>query len=96
MTYRFYAKIFKNIYFLQVITELFFKSDQVRKHSSGKNHSTADREVLGSKLSDPLEMIDRRFKNVDLALYWNICKFNTNVIKLLVQFISSLPYDSTV
>ena len=59
-------------------------------------HSTAVREVLGSNPSAPLEILYRHFINVDLVHYWDICKSRTNATKSLLQYILSLPYDSTI
>ena len=56
--------------FSAIITELSFKSDQITKHSSVVEYSTADREDLGSIPSAPFEII---YRNSKITTNFSLC-----------------------
>ena len=56
--------------FSAIITELSFKSDQIREHSSVVEYSTADREDLFSNPSSPFEII---YRNSKITKIFSLC-----------------------
>ena len=56
--------------FSAIITELSFKSDQIREHSSVVEYSTADRGDLFSNPSAPVEII---YRNSKITKIFSLC-----------------------
>ena len=68
--------------FSAIITELSFKSDQIRDHSSVVEYSTADREDLGSNPSANFEIIDRHSKITKIFSLYLAADYNGQAINL--------------
>ena len=65
-----------------IITELSFKSDQIRQHSSVAEYSTVDREDLGSNPSAPFEIIYRNSKITEIFSLYLSQDYNGETVNL--------------
>ena len=68
--------------FFAVITELSFKSDQIRQHSSVVEYSTVDREDLGRNPSAPFEIIYRNSKITEILSLYLSQDYNGQTVNL--------------
>ena len=68
--------------FFAIITELSFKSDQIREHSSVVEYSTAYREVICSNPSAPFEIIYRNSKITKIFSLYLAPDYNGQAVNL--------------
>ena len=61
IAYKFHARISEKYLLSASYYQLYSDCNQLREHSSVVEHSTADREVLGSNPSAPSEMTNGHF-----------------------------------